>query len=134
MPLVLVEQGSWAKNIPRYECCTPLGGPDSAVLRAACPGSSKPGLAPRLTPAARFASCTLAFAQHREPGMYQIAHLLEDFLCDLRFGLRQLRRNPFVSAVCVLTLALGIGANAAIFSAVHAVLLRPLSFKDPDRL
>lgn len=60
--------------------------------------------------------------------------LLEDFLYDIRFGLRQLFRNAFVSAVCVLTLALGIGANAAIFSAVHAVLLRPLPFKDPDRL
>ena len=66
--------------------------------------------------------------------MSRLIRLLEDFLCDIRFGLRQLLRNPFVSAVCVLTLALGIGANAAIFSAVHAVLLRPLPFKDPDRL
>ena len=66
--------------------------------------------------------------------MNRLVRLLEDFLYDIRFGLRQLLRNPFVSAVCVLTLALGIGANAAIFSAVHAVLLRPLPFKDPDRL
>lgn len=63
-----------------------------------------------------------------------LAQRLEDFLSDLRCGLRQLRRNPFVSAVCVLTLALGIGANTAIFSAVHAVLLRALPFKDSDRL
>src|SRR5215469_2479759 len=60
--------------------------------------------------------------------------LLEDFFCDLRFGLRQFLRNPFASAVSVLTLALGIGANAAIFSAVYAVLLRPLPFKNADRL
>ncbi len=59
---------------------------------------------------------------------------LEDFLSDFRYGLRQLWRNPAVSVVCVLTLALGIGANAAIFSAIHAVLLRPLPFKNSDRL
>lgn len=66
--------------------------------------------------------------------MNKLAQLLEDFLSDLRFGLRQLLHNPVVSSVCVLTLALGIGANAAIFSAVHAVLLQPLPFKDPARL
>src|SRR5260370_20529288 len=66
--------------------------------------------------------------------MNRFARWLEDFFFDLRFGLRQLLRNPAVSAICVLTLALGIGANAAIFSAVHAVLLRPLPFKDSGRL
>lgn len=66
--------------------------------------------------------------------MNRLTQCLEDFLADLRFGVRQLLRNPVVCGVCVLTLALGIGANAAIFSAVHAVLLRPLPFKDPDRL
>ncbi len=59
---------------------------------------------------------------------------VEDFFADLRFGYRQLRRNPVLAAVCVLTLALGIGANVAIFSAIDAVLLRPLPFKDADRL
>jgi len=66
--------------------------------------------------------------------MKRFARLLEDFLYDLCFGLRQLLRNPLVSAVCVLTLALGIGANAAMFSAVHAVLLCPLPFKNADDL
>ena len=66
--------------------------------------------------------------------MNRFARLLEDFLDDFRFGLRQLLRNPFVSAVCILTLALGIGANAAIFSAVDAVLLRSLPFKNADEL
>jgi putative ABC transport system permease protein len=62
------------------------------------------------------------------------ARFIENLIQDVRYGLRQLRRNPGFTAVAVITLALGIGATAAIFSVANAVLFRSLPFNHPGRL
>ena len=83
--------------------------------------------------AARRALGSVAHAQdlHRDARAFA---WVDDVRRDVAHGLRSLRRTPGFSAIAVITLALGIGANTAIFSVVNAVLLRPLPYPDADRL
>src|ERR1035437_4245333 len=61
-------------------------------------------------------------------------HIVHDFLASLRYAVRQFRMAPIFTAAAVLTLALGIGGTTAIFTLIHAVMLRSLPVSDPSRL
>ena len=66
--------------------------------------------------------------------MQNLARLMETLLQDIRFGFRQLMKQPGFAALAIISMALGIGANTSIFSLVDTALLRPLAVKEPSQL
>lgn len=63
-----------------------------------------------------------------------LATHIQTMAYDLKFGIRSMRKNPGFSVAVVLTIALGIGANTAMFSVIRGVLLKPLEYREPDRV
>src|SRR6266481_7627300 len=96
------------------------------------------GLTTGLTPEeARYAALrtmgTIAKSKEESRDMRRV-NFIDDLLRDLRYACRSLRRSPGFAALAIFIMALGIGANTAVFTIVNAVLLKPLSYRDPDRI
>ncbi len=103
------------------------------VDRGMNPREAREAAIARFVDIARVGETCRLLGRQRDNDMRRTEYLSE-LSQDVRFACRQLLRNPGFSAIAVITLALGIGATAAIFSAVHSVVLRPLPFPNADRI
>jgi putative ABC transport system permease protein len=103
------------------------------VDRGMDPEAARAAAVARLGDVARLKRTCIDLGRKRDREMRLTEWLLE-VRDDVKFALRQMRRSPAFAVVAVTTLALGIGANSAVFALVDATLLRPLPFPQPDRL
>ena len=103
------------------------------VERGLDPATARSMATARLGDVAQLKRTCVDLGRKRDREM-RITQWLGELRDDVRFALRQLRRAPAFAAVAILTLALGIGANSAIFALADATLLRPLPYANPDRL
>ena len=103
------------------------------IARGMDPADAREAALARLGDAARLKRTCVNIGRKRDRDM-RLTQWIDEFRDDAAFAVRQLLKTPGFALVAALTLALGIGATAAIFSAVHAVVLRPLPFPEPDRV
>ena len=101
------------------------------IARGMEPGVAREQALNRIGDVARLKQTCVGIGRKRDREM-RLTQWIDELRDDVRFGLRQLTHAPGFALVAALTLALGIGATTAIFSVVHAVVLRPLPFPDPD--
>src|SRR5579862_2775806 len=104
------------------------------VLRGMTPEQARAEAERRLGATVAEARDTLHQSAGLRERRMQFQETFDDLRQDLRYAVRGLARRPGFTAVAVLTLAIGIGATTAIFSAVHTLILQPLPFREPDRL
>ena len=103
------------------------------IAKGLAPDAAREAAARRLGDVERLKHTCVDLGRKRDRSM-RLAQCLDQFRDDVTFATRQLRRSPGFTLVAALTLALGIGANSAIFALADATLIRPLPFSNADRL